>query len=99
MATKSNRQRVEEALDLVVAGFGPFVAAELSRLYPGDWIAQAAERSGWSREKGGSKPNPTDPDFLLLVTITHWQNPFRKVLGHQERSYVSELRDARHKWA
>jgi hypothetical protein len=96
---KSNRQRVEEALDLVVVGFGPFVAAELSRMYPDDWVAQAADHGGWAREKGGSAPNPTDPDFLLWITINHWQNPFRKVLGQQERSYIGELRDARHKWA
>ena len=96
---KSNRQRIEEALDLVVAGFTPFAAAELSRLYPEDWVAQAAERGGWAREKGGSEPNPADPDFLLWVTITHWQNPFKKVLGQQERNYVGELRDVRHRWA
>jgi predicted AAA+ superfamily ATPase len=96
---KSNRQRIEDALDLIVSGFEPFVAAELSRLYPDDWVAQAADRGGWAREKGGSDPNPSDPDFLLWVTITHWQNPFRKVLGQQERSYIGELRDARHKWA
>jgi predicted AAA+ superfamily ATPase len=96
---KSNRQRVDEALDLVVAGFGPFVASELSRMYPEDWITQSADRGGWAREKGGSEPNPTDPDFLLWITINHWQNPFRKVLGQQERSYIGELRDARHKWA
>ena len=96
---KSNRQRIDEALDLVVAGFGPFVASELSRMYPDNWAAQAAERGGWTREKGGSEPNPSDPDFLLWVTINHWQNPFRKVLGQQERSYIGELRDARHKWA
>lgn len=96
---KSNRQRVDDALDLVVAGFGPFVAAELSRMYSDDWVAQAADRGGWAREKGGSEPNPADPDFLFWVTINNWQNPFRKVLGQQERSYVGELRDARHKWA
>jgi predicted AAA+ superfamily ATPase len=96
---KSNRQRIEDALDLVVAGFGPFVAAELSHMYPDDWVAQAAERGGWAREKGGSDPNPLDPDFLLWVTINHWQNPFRKVLGQQERSYIGELKDARNKWA
>ncbi|MDA8358565.1 MAG: DUF499 domain-containing protein [Actinomycetota bacterium] len=96
---KSNRQRVEDALDLLVSGFGPFVAAELSRMYPDDWVTQSADRGGWAREKGGADPNPSDPDFLLWVTITHWQNPFRKVLGQQERSYIGELRDARHKWA
>ena len=44
--SKSNRQRVEDALDLVVAGFGPFIAAELSRMYPDDWVSQAADRGG-----------------------------------------------------
>ena len=96
---KSNRQRIEEALDLVVAASGPLSLSELSRIYPGDWITQAADRGGWTREKGGSKANPADPDFLLWVTVNHWQNPFRKVLGQQERNYIGELRDARHKWA
>jgi predicted AAA+ superfamily ATPase len=96
---KSNRQRVEEALDLFVEGFTPFVAHALTQLYPNDWAKQAAERGGWAREKGAAAANPSDPDFLLWVTISHWQNPFRQVLGHQERSYIGELRDARHRWA
>jgi predicted AAA+ superfamily ATPase len=96
---KSNRQRVDEALELVGKGYRPFVETELRSVYGDDWAEKAADRGGWVHAKAGSKPNPDDPDFLIWATITHWQNVFRKVLGPIERGYLSELRDVRAKWA
>lgn len=39
-----------------------------------------------------------DPHFLLRVMWDHWNTVFRTVLGHAE-SLVSELREARNRWA
>ena len=43
--------------------------------------------------------NPLDPQFLLKVMWDEWNTIFRKKLGRTERNYVSELQDARNKWA
>jgi predicted AAA+ superfamily ATPase len=97
---KSNRQRVDDVLQLVGLGLRPFVEGELSRIYPGDdWAGDAAARGNWSHEKAGKKPNPDDEDFLCWVVINHWQNVFRKVLGPIERGYITELREARGRFA
>lgn len=97
--SKSNRQRIDDALELVAAGYRPFVEAELRSVYGDDWATKAADRGGWAHVKAGAKPNPDDPDFLFWVTVNHWQNVFRKVLGDLERGYLTELRKARAKWA
>lgn len=97
--SKSNRQRIDDALELVAKGYRPFVETELRSIYGDDWATKAAERGGWGHEKAGAKPNPDDPDFLFWVSVNHWQNVFRKVLGDLERGYLTELRKARAKWA
>src|SRR5204863_9231935 len=43
--------------------------------------------------------SPTDAQFLLKVMWDQWQPVFRNVLGQTERTYVSELRDVRNRWA
>lgn len=45
------------------------------------------------------KVSGTDAQFLLKVIWDEWQSVFRNVLGHSERTYVSELREIRNRWA
>ena len=40
-----------------------------------------------------------DAHALLKLMFNHWNAHFRDKLGHNERSYVSELMTARNKWA
>ena len=40
-----------------------------------------------------------DTQGLLLILWDQWHMVFGKVLGHSERSIVSELRETRNKWA
>lgn len=96
---KSNRQRVEDALDLVASGFGVFVDDQMRQSYGDDWIRLVTEKGNWGGAKGGAKASVSDPDFVLWVAGFEWQSIFRKLLGHAERSLVSELRDARGRWA
>lgn len=96
---KSNRQRIEEALDLVTAGFGLFVDDQLRQRYGDGWMQEVVSKGNWGTAKGGSAGSLDDPDFVLWAATFEWQSVFRKVLGQTERSLISELREARHKWA
>src|SRR5439155_11272446 len=40
-----------------------------------------------------------DAQFLLRTIWDEWQSIFRNVLGQTERTYVSELRETRNRWA
>ena len=41
----------------------------------------------------------TDAQFLLRTMLAEWREVFERTLGRMERSYVSELIDARNRWA
>jgi hypothetical protein len=45
------------------------------------------------------KVSQTDAQFLLKVIWDEWQPVFRNVLGQTDRTYVSELRHVRNRWA
>lgn len=49
--------------------------------------------------QSAKKASPTDAQFLLMVIWDEWQSVFRTTLGQSERTYVSELRDVRNRWA
>ncbi len=99
MAT-TNRERVGKALDLVKAGLGPFVERELRRAVKAKrvdagavgWVGHDRRRSAWS-------VGDMDVAALLTLMCDLWQSVFRPVLGHAERSFVSELREQRNRWA
>ena len=94
MAT-TNHQRVGKALDLLKAGLGPFVERELKAAeeikvpsdYTEDPILAKKPIGEW------------DVAGLLKLMWENWNNIFRTILGHAERSLVSELRSHRNKWA
>ena len=83
---------------LLGEGLAPFVARECEVEFGEDWTAgvQRADSRGGGRTR---TVNPVDPQFLLKVMWDEWQTIFRKKLGRAERNYVSELQDARNKWA
>ncbi|MGH8904749.1 MAG: Swt1 family HEPN domain-containing protein, partial [Egibacteraceae bacterium] len=96
MAT-SNRERVGRAFELLAQGLGPFVEREMSAHAPpgADWLEAATAAQG----RPSVKPSTGDPHVLLRVMWDYWNTVFRTVLGHAERSLVSELREARNRWA
>ena len=92
---KTNKDRVGETLSLLGEGLAPFVEREMKAEYGDAWQERASE----SFREGRRKLNLSDPNAVLGVMWSHWNNVFRKTLGPVERSYVSELREARNQWA
>src|SRR5581483_7186683 len=92
----TNHERVGKALALLSQGIAPFVAREC-KARPGEqWIQRVM---GADPSAGVKKVSPTDAQFLLKVIWDEWQSVFKTVLGQSERTYVSELRDVRNRWA
>lgn len=93
----SNRDRVGKAIELLGAGLGAFVDAQMRANVPdgADWIAAiSATSSGPVR-----KVSLDDPQFQLKILWDYWNPVFSKRLARPERSMVSVLRDARDRWA
>ncbi len=93
----SNRQRVEQALELLNRGLLPYVEREMKSVYgPAKWEKQAINALG---DRPLLKPGNWDTTALLTVMIGEWPNVFKRGLGQTERSIVGEMRDVRNKWA
>src|SRR2546421_1416053 len=97
---QSNHERVGKALEILNKGLQPFIEREMQAVYGARWLQEAAANlreyhlaSARSGELSG------DTQVLLMVMWDQWNMVFKNVLGHAERSLVSELREARNKWA
>lgn len=96
----TNYDRVTKAMDLLRQGLHPFVERELYAHY-GDkyWITKVTEH--WHNELTWLDDDTAHLDIAALLRIMwdQWNDVFRRTLGFAERTYVSELRDYRNKWA
>jgi len=96
----TNHERVGKALDLLKEGLYPFVERELQAQYGKYWITKATE--SWPRDliwpEDADLPH-LDVALILKLMWDQWNDVFRQTLGHAERSLVSELREARNRWA
>lgn len=92
---QTNAQRVQQTLELLANGLGPFVDARLTQSFGDDW-PQAVNNDGRP-----APPNAkSDAHFLLVAMIRLWRDGgFGDMLGHSGRSWVSELLDVRNRWA
>jgi hypothetical protein len=99
MAT-SNHERVAKALDVLNTGLYPFVERELRASYADRWenVARTSLRDDRT-SANRSGPIHWDTTALLSVMWDQWNGVFSRTLGQSERSLVSELRDARNRWA
>lgn len=93
---KSTRQYVFEGMELLPAALIPFVEKRLESSIKGHWQIEVVQRVQ------GLKPNSAgevgwDQQGLLKTMMAFWKDAFASVLGHPERSYVSELLDVRNK--
>lgn len=93
---KSTRQHVFEGMELLPEGLIPFVEKRLESQITGHWQVQVVERVRGLRPNGDGQVN-WDQQGLLQVMMAFWKEAFAMVLGHQERSYVSELLEVRNK--
>ena len=93
----TNRQRVEQALELLRTGLLPYVEREMKSVYgAAKWETQATAALG---DKPLLQRGNWDTTALLSVMIGEWQNVFRRNLGATERSIIGEMRDIRNRWA
>jgi len=96
----TNHERIGKALELLKTGLGPFVEREVMA------AANAKALSMDSIRRFAEDPNLADKSIgewdaaaqLKLMWET-WNEVFRRILGHTERSLVSEIRDWRNRWA
>jgi predicted AAA+ superfamily ATPase len=93
----SNRDRVGKAFELLAAGLAPFLDAQMKATagQARDWVGAIATAMGGAGAKGAL----SDPQFQLKVMWEYWNAVFTRVLGQSERTLVSELRQARNRWA
>lgn len=111
MAT-TNRDRVARIMDLLKEGLGPFVLREYKMVYKGSGYVRAIDdtlRSAAYELPGDLDISPDNVEQSLLNHIdahgwlklmwAGWNDVFRQKLGYAERSYVSELMEARNAWA
>lgn len=90
----SNYDRVGKAMDKLKTGLMRFVEREMRSYYGESWqemVVSEPPRNGWV--------DYWDVQKLLIVMWDNWGNIFSQVLGHTERSLVSELRETRNQWA
>jgi predicted AAA+ superfamily ATPase len=104
----SNYERVGRALKILRKGLLPYIYRELKAFYKNDWWKKGVEpslvgpvgleaqnMSGTDTERLAA----LDIQALLVVMWDNWNKVFMSKLGHVGRSYVSELREVRNRWA
>jgi len=94
---QSNYERVGRALSLLKQGLQPFVERQMQATYGSRWQYEAVQ--ALRDQHIGDDGLHLDSQALLLIIWDQWQPVFRNVLGHAERSLVSELRETRNEWA
>ena len=85
----SNRDRVGKALDELRDGLLPYISTQLDINIGSNWQEDLPYHSN----------NLQDVHALFGIFIENWRNIFRKTLSDSERAYISELKEARNKWA
>ena len=85
----SNRDRVRKALDALRDGLLPYIETQLDRNLG----------SNWQKDLPYHSNNLQDVPVLFGIFIENWRNIFRKILSDSDRAYISELKEARNKWA
>ncbi|MEZ6066992.1 MAG: Swt1 family HEPN domain-containing protein [Planctomycetaceae bacterium] len=97
----SNRERVTQGLELLTGGMSAFVEKQLRSVHGDRWIdaARGSFRDDRARTGENGESFQWDAHALLTVMWDQWNTCFRTVLGHTERSLVSELREFRNRWA
>ncbi len=95
----TNYERVGKALELLKAGIYPFVEREFVNTFKERAAAEAVRFIGDDRLNAKKPLAEWDAAALLKVIWESWHDVFRQILGHTERSLVSELREVRNKWA
>jgi hypothetical protein len=95
----TNQQRVGKALNILREGLGDFVVREFESRFGANAQAAAKDRLVADRLRSNKPIQEWDVAALLRLVFDSWNEIFGQVLGHAERSIVSELRTVRDRWA
>ena len=96
----TNQERVGKALELLKDGLGPFVEREVQDKIKARVVHMDTIRRFVDDPNLTDKPiDQWDVAALLKLMWETWNDVFRTVLGHAERSLVSEIRGHRNSWA
>ena len=98
MAT-TNQERVGKAMESLKTGLAPFASREFIRHHGGQTNQVLQQILGEPAQEPKKPFHHLDAAALLRVMWASWNEVYRDVLGQAERSLVSELRDARNRWA
>ncbi len=85
----SNRDRLGKALDQLRDGLLPYISRQLYDNLGSDWQDRLDPKNN----------NLQDVAVLLKLFMDQWLNVFKRLLSNSDRAYVSELLEARNKWA
>jgi predicted AAA+ superfamily ATPase len=95
----TNHDRITKAMDLLRQGLGPFVEREFQNLYGDKALGEAFRIAGGDRNLAGKSIPEWDALALVKLMWDSWKDVFRRTLGQAERTLVSELWEARNRWA
>ncbi len=107
MAT-NNIETVGKGLQILRAGLAPYILRELKGKFKEHWWTAAIENTltgvvGREGLLGAGTPEERferlDIQALMVIMWETWNEVFRDQLGHTGRSYISELREIRNRWA
>ncbi len=91
----SNLDRVNKGLDLLRKGLRPYVEREMKAEYQNYWESEAIDSFPENHHSRKLMPDEWDVQALLILVNKQWYKVFGKVLGHQEKAWVSELMEMR----
>lgn len=91
----SNHERIGKGLTALRDGLLPGLTKTWEAFYGDDWVSAVNELDNHPERD----PSPEDVYFLLKGIWNSWHSVFKHQFGHAERNYVSELREARNRWA
>ena len=94
----TNRDRVGQALDVLVGVLRPYVEREMKNAFGNRWLQEAAVSLGRDVDVERGR-QALDAYALLKIMWDRWNQVFGKVLSGSERTLVAELRDVRNRWA
>ena len=86
-------------LDQLRDGLVPFVERELKSKFGGRWAEKLNENRQYSLKQQLDGTVAWDNQALLKTMVDNWQSIFRFTLGHNERSWASELLSTRNDFA
>jgi hypothetical protein len=104
--TISNHERIGRGLELVRRALLPYAERELKAFYGQLWWHDGVEnalKGNIGAEARGSTDEERfaalDAQALFFIMWDNWNQVFHAKLGHIGRTYISELREVRNKWA